>query len=422
MKSKRYNSNISFICLFLVMVSFIFGFAFNEDSIGGANYDYKIHENYFFKFSDDFKNTILDYGTNNEVRNSPVFYIIVSGLIKVDFQIEYLRYLNIIFIFLISFFFLKSLKIHFKNINLNTQIFFLCAILLSPTIRSLTIHPYPLLWAISFFIISIYFFLKFENSKKINLGYKNSIFCILSLSAASYITPNFAVFIIFYGIKFFEKFKFSSHLIKIFSFSLFLSLPAISFLIWKDFYLFNKNVFQTSLLEKFNLSNKFIIILSIIFLFILPLIKKLPINKNLKNFYNRKNFFLLLIFIISISLFNFKSGAGGGIFYQISYLIFDNNYFLFLIFFISLIIFDLLKIYNFNNYIIFFVLILYNLQYSIYYKYYDPILLFVLLFFCRFKKNYFFNINYLGQRYLIFYICFLLLNFFKNDLKVMLIQ
>ena len=159
----------------------------------------------FFKFSDDFKNTILNYGNNNEVRNSPVFYIIVSGLIKLNFQIEYLRYLNIIFIFLIYFFFLKSLKINFKNINLDTQIFFFCIILLSPTIRSLTIHPYPLLWAISFFTISIYYFLKYENSRELNLSYKNSIFCITALSLASYITPNFAVFIIFYGIKFFKN-------------------------------------------------------------------------------------------------------------------------------------------------------------------------------------------------------------------------
>ena len=99
MKLNRYNSNLTFICLFIVLLSFICGLLLKEDSLAGAYHDYKFHENYFFKFSDDFKNTILNYGNNNEVRNSPVFYIIVSGLIKLNFQIEYLRYLNILFIF-----------------------------------------------------------------------------------------------------------------------------------------------------------------------------------------------------------------------------------------------------------------------------------------------------------------------------------
>ena len=422
MKLNRYNLNLTYICLFLVLLSFICGLLLNEDSLAGAYHDYKIHENYFFKFSDDFKNTILNYGNNNEVRNSPVFYIIVSALIKLNFQIEYLRYLNILFIFLISFFFLKSLKIHFKNINLDTQIYFFCIILLSPTIRSLTIHPYPLLWAISFFTISIYYFLKYENSRDVNLRYKNSISCIIALSAASYITPNFAVFIIFYGIKFFKKFKFTSYLIKLSLFAFFLALPGVSFLILKDFYLFKNNVFEASLFEKFNIFNKLIIISSIVFLFILPFIKKLQLSINSRNFYNIKNISLLSIFLIYIFLFNFKSGAGGGIFYQTSNLIFNNNYFLFLIFFISLIIFDSIKIYNFNNCILFLILILYNLQYSIYYKYYDPILLFVLLFLCKFEKKNFYNINFLGKRLFIFYICFLLVNLFKNDLKMFLIQ
>tara|TARA_B100000900_G_scaffold266972_1_gene227943 strand:- start:3117 stop:4331 length:1215 start_codon:yes stop_codon:yes gene_type:complete len=404
------------------LLSFICGLFLNEDSLAGAYHDYKFHENYFFKFSDDFKNTILNYGNNNEVRNSPVFYIVVSGLIKLNFQIEYLRYLNILFIFLISFFFLKSLKIHFKNINLDTQIFFFCTILLSPTIRSLTIHPYPLLWAISFFIISIYYFLKYENCRDVNLRYKNSIFCIIALAVASYITPNFAVFIIFYGIKFFKKFKFTSHLLKLSLLAFFLALPAIFFLIWKDFYLFKNNVFQASLFEKFNIFNKLIIISSIVFLFILPFIKKLQLNINSRNFYSVKNISLLSIFLISIFFFNFKSGAGGGIFYQTSNLIFNNNYFLFLIFLISLMIFDSIKIYNFDNCILFLILILYNLQYSIYYKYFDPILLFILLLLCNFKKSKFYDINLLGKRFFIFYICFLLVNLFKNDLKMFLIQ
>ena len=167
------------------------------------------------------------------------------------------------------------------------------------------------MWAISFFTISIYYFLKYENSRDLNLSYKNSIFCITALSLASYITPNFAVFIIFYGIKFFKKFKFTSYLVKLSLFAFFLALFLqsaifIDFLIWKDFYLFKNSVFQASLFEKFNIFNKLIIISSIVFLIILPFIKKLQLDINLRNFYNIKNIFLLSIFLISIFLFDFE--------------------------------------------------------------------------------------------------------------------
>ena len=75
---------------------------------------------------------------------------------------------------------------------------FSSALLLSPTIRTLVIWPYPVLWALCFFLISVYFFLKFNNQinedKKILYAYSNIFF--LSLSA--YFTPKFAVFAIFF--------------------------------------------------------------------------------------------------------------------------------------------------------------------------------------------------------------------------------
>ena len=113
---------------------------------------------------------------NNEVRNSPVFYIVISQLVKIGFEIKYLKYLNIIFVFSIIFFFLKSLEINYKNIKFDTKIFLLCTIALSPTIRSLTINPYPLLWAITFFSISIYYFLKFQKVDIKEYKLKNAFF------------------------------------------------------------------------------------------------------------------------------------------------------------------------------------------------------------------------------------------------------
>ena len=199
-------------------------------------------------------------------------------------------------------------------------------------------------------------------------------------------------------------------------------MPAIFFLIWKDFYLFYNTVYQISFFEKFNFFNKIIIISSFFFLFFLPILKKINLKKNTPIIYSIKNILLLSVFILSIYFFDFKAGAGGGFFYQVSNLIFNGNYLLFLIFLFSIIVFDLFKIYNYDNCIVFLILILYNLQYTIYYKYFDPVLIFVLLFMCKFDRNKILNINYIGKRYFFFYIFFLVANLYKSDLKLILAQ
>ena len=160
----------------------------------------------------------------------------------------------------------------------------------------------------------------------------------------------------------------------------------------------------------------------IFFLFFLPALKKINLKENILNIciYSVKNILLFSVFLLSVYFFDFRTGAGGGFFYQASNLIFNNNYLLFLVFLLSILIFDLFKIYNYENCIIFLILILYNLQYTIYYKYFDPVLIFVLLFMCKIDRNKILNINYLGKRYFYFYVFFLLTNLFKNDLKLIL--
>ena len=150
--------------------------------------------------------------------------------------------------------------------SLNSEILFTCIILLSPTIRSLVNYTFPFLWAICFFIISIFFYLNFKNY---NMNkFQNSLYCILNLAIASYMTPNFSVFIIFFLWRFLLEFKISKKFIQILIFSIILSLPALLFLIWKDFYIFKNEVFQMTYYEKFNISNKIIIITSFIFYFL----------------------------------------------------------------------------------------------------------------------------------------------------------
>ena len=126
------------------------------------------------------------------------------------------------------------------------------------------------------------------------------------------------------------------------------------------------------------------------------------------------NLTIFSFFIINVLLFNFLPGAGGGIFYHLSNKIFNNSSILFFIFAISLLIFRIYKLYNFNNIFLFVVLIIYNLQFTIYYKYFDPIIMFIFLFLFKFSEK--FSLKKITNKYLILYIFFLILNIFKKSI------
>ena len=418
---KGYSKLVKTCLSILVLFSFFYSFITGEDSLGGAEHDY-IQNNIFLQnFTENFSLAIQNYGiSGHEVRNLPVFNIILAQFVNLGFEISNFKYLNLLVLTLIIIFFLKSIKVEYGYLSLETKIIFSSLILLSPTIRSLVNYPFPFLWAICFFIISIFFYLNFKNYK-LN-KFKNALYCVLYLSLASYMTPNFCVFLIIYLSKFFIEYKFSKKFFQICGFSIILSLPALSFLIWKDFYIFKNEVFEVTFFEKFNISNKILIISSFVFLFFIPNLTITDLKKlSLTSIIQKNKIYIMLFFLLSIIFFDFKTGAGGGIFYQFSQLSFNNNIFLFFVFFVSLFIFDLSKLYNFENFLIFFVLVLYNLQYTIYYKYFDPLLLFIFLFIVNIKRNNNFDINILGKKYFIFYVLFLLLNIFKNDLKFLLV-
>ena len=150
------NSRLITICLsILVLISFVYSFISGEDSLGKAEHDYIQNNIFLFSFSENFNLAIQKYGTYGEVRNLPTFNIIFSQFIKLGVEISSLKYLNILILILLIYYFLKSLEIKYKNLSQNGKILFCCIILLSPTIRSLVNFTYPYLWALCFFVISI---------------------------------------------------------------------------------------------------------------------------------------------------------------------------------------------------------------------------------------------------------------------------
>ena len=276
-----------YLLLLIASLSVFLGIYLGEDTLGSGKHDYTYHLGYLNGFSENFYETYKKFGTidGDPVRNSPIFYMFFSIFLKLGFSHESLKIINLLISIPLVIFFFKCLEIKYPNIDIETKIYFSSVLLLSPTIRTLLAWPYPLIWAICFFLISIYFFLIFKKTenfnKKIIFAYANIFFLCLS----AYFTPKFAVFSLFFFYNFFLSFKFKKEIFKIILLNIFMALPAIYFIISKDYYLFISEPFSVNISTKYNVSNKIIIISTMLFLFFIPFISR----ENILNY--KKKFF-----------------------------------------------------------------------------------------------------------------------------------
>ena len=409
-----------YLLLFAVFFSLVIGLYLGEDSIGSGKHDYTHHLVFLNGFSENFFEAYKKFGTigGDNVRNSPIFYMFFSFFLKIGLPIETLKIINLVILIPLLIFFIKCLEIKFPKIDTEPKIYLLSALLLSPTIRTLLVWPYPLLWAICFFLISIYFFLIFEKTENLN---KKMIFVyanIFFLSLSAYFTPKFCVFSLFFFYNFFQYFRFKKEIFKIILLNLLLATPAIYFLITKDFYLFISEPFDVDISTKYNFSNKIIIISSMFFLFFLPFISRENFLNNIKPFFKMNYVFFSILFFIAINIYFYdffsRTGSGGGIFFHLSQILFKDSSLLFIVFVISLFLFKYLDLLNFNNIFLFMLSALYNLEYTIYFKYFDPLIFFLLLFLIKYKENSFIDIKKLSKKVFLFYVFFLFLNFSKS--------
>ena len=398
----------------LLFLSIIFSYVISEDTLGGAKHDYYVYENFVYLFANDFVETFKNYPSYEFTRNSPVFYIIFSYLYKLGLDPNTLRYLNIISVFFLIYLFYECLKIQFSKVNVFNLQLLSFILFLSPTVRSLVVWPYPLFYAFIFFLVSIKYYLLFQKDKKNKL--RNALINVFFVAVASYITPNFCVFAIYFTYKFLLKFKFTKSFQYILLFNIILALPGFVYYHTFDYYLLSVSVSDVDSSVKYNIFNKIVIVSSLLFFYFIPFITKKTIFEIFDFLKTIKGkFFLLVFFFICIFFFNFPSGFfGGGVFYHLSQYIFSNNVLLFVIFGLSLILFNVTKLINIDNILLFVCLILYNLQVSIYHKYFDPLLLFILLFLVfnnKIKKKN--AIYWLTKKYYILYLIFLGMSFYK---------
>ncbi len=264
-----------------------------------------------------------------------------------------------------------------------------------------------------FFLLSVKYYLLFCFDKK-NI-FSNALKSTFYLAAAAYLTPNISVFVIFFLYKFFLKFKSSKEFTYIIFLNILLAIPAVIFLFTNDFYFLKYSIVAVDNDVLYNIFNKIIIISTIIFFYFLPFTNKKIWKNSLEELMRlQKNHLLILFCFFNIYFFNFPQEFGGGIFFHLSNNFFSNNLVLFLVFIISIYVFKAAGLLNFQNFLIFLCLILYNLQISIYHKYYDPLLLFMILFLTSNNiiknKSIFIEIT---KKYYYLFIFFLAASFYK---------
>ena len=366
----------------LLYLSLIAGFYYGEDSLGAANADYEGLKHLNKKFKNDFLFYFLNYNEMGH-RQSPFLYILNSIIFDIGELGGRIFFLHIYL--LIPIYFYKCLKIKFKDVSKDYLKLFASIILLFPTFRSYSIWPDPHLLGTLFFIVSIFYYLKMTTNVR---PFKNSLLNTFFLSLAAYSSPNFGVFVIYFYLEFSKKFFFSKKIIIISLLNIILSLPFFIYLFYLDVnFIFDNKFFNLSYnafsLE--NISNKIIIIISIFLFYLFPLI--------ITNLYKIKfelsklslKFILTsLIFFFIVYLFDFSSSyeitnSGGGFFYNLSNLLFQNNILLFILSFFTYLY--LLEIFRLNalNLILFLCLILSHPQMTIWQANFSPTIFFLLL-------------------------------------------
>lgn len=379
----KVNKEIAF--LLSLYISLLLSFYFGENSTGGAVIDYINHKIIRSEFILNFKETFYNFDSLS-TRHSPVLIIFLSFLENFLPNDMIIRFIYLHICMVLPFLFFKVLCLKFNSTDKKILLLLTGLIFLSPTFRSLTIWPDTRILGLTIFVLSIYFFLKFEVEQK----FKYAILNVLACAFSAYLSPNFSVFSLFFLFKFIKGYGLMSPKIFLICFlNLVLAAPAFYYIFILDINFFNKPAaIDMDSNEKIffnNIFNDILITFSIVLFYLIPfLIVKLI---NIKNIYKIKNL-IYSIFLFSLLVFFFDyqyKYSGGGIFLKFSNQFFNNNLFFYVISFLSILVILPSLLSKKENLFLFILILINNPQYTIYHKYFDPFLL--IAFFSLFNFN-----------------------------------
>lgn len=376
MKFKILTLNNVFFFLFFyltLLISFFFGENLNYGSYGdwiGSN------QELIKDFSNNFTYTFLNFDSYGH-RHSPVYLIFLSLFLDLGLDLKQMRLVHLHLCISLIIIFYQCLKLLFTNINNNYLFLLSLIIFLSPTFRSLAIWPDSRLPGLIFFVLTIYFFLKFRKTN----NPKYTWYTCASLVVSSYISPNFSIFFPYFFFFFFKELRLKK-LSFLIVFNFLATLPILYYIFILDVNFLSAGKTPSfnneSISFSFNFSDKIMIVSSIIFFHLSPIL----IMDNTFNYFKNflfKNFKLLILFTAClVYFFSYQiSYTGGGVFFILSNLLFNNNYLFYVgsFFFIGFVTY--IASLNLNNFFLLLLIIISNIQNTIYHKYYEPMILII---------------------------------------------
>jgi len=365
----------------VLIISLLIGYYFEENSSGGAKIDFGILYPYIENLRIDLREGFDIYAKNPAILlHSPFFNLIISILLKIHND---LTFINIGYLFVCSilpFIFYLILKNKIKISN--DYIFYISIVIFfSPYFRSTSIWLLGDNLAIIFFSLSTLFFIKSVDDAE-NL--KNYFLCLLFLILCSYVRYYYCIYSLYFLANFYQNLS-KKNFCLLLIFSLIFSLPAIGYF----YYIIeNYNFFGVlSNYGKLNVYSNILIILSIFLFYLIPII-----IFNLKSIFIhfKENFLFFLLILISLMIiysidrFTYLevisfSQRGGGVFLKFFKLLnFDVKFFMLLVSFFSLIILDFLfQKERLNNYLLLIIIIFSLPLYTLFQKYLDPLIFFI---------------------------------------------
>jgi len=392
------NHILALIFVLIPVLTLFAGFYLNEDlSTGGSRYDFNLTWPLIVDYSNfNFLDARLKDGAIP--RHLPLHYFILSIVYKIFNDQNFVRLLYLFFSLLLPIFlYLNLIKIY--NCKKIFVLIVSFSFLFLPYFRSSALWPNAHLTALIFFIISNFFYLRALDKDRLF----DKVLNLLFLAFATYV-----ILFIFYLTNYFLNER-KKVFISLFLFCCFLGLPGLYILSLNEKMLklpITKDLFYT-------ITNNF----SIIFFFLLFFL----FNKNsYKVFLNQicklkviETTFVLFLFVLitynlDYSMLTSKL-RGGGFFYKISHFTFDNNVIFLSSFFFAIFSIFLLIREDFKFIYIIILINIMGLNYQIYQKYFEPLLL--IMIFVLFKNFLSANIFLKLKNVLLFYLIIVLYYF-----------
>ncbi len=367
----KINNLNKFLYLVLSLSIFV-GLYFNIDSAGSGG------------FIIDFKSTWplvenpLQFSTDLEIK-FPLHYYIAAIIYLIVNDKEILRIIYCLFSTTIPYLFFLCLKIKFRRIDLNNLFLFSLIIFLLPSFRSAAIWPNTQITGIFFFLISLFFFLKWEDKKQFNKFNRELLLLIFFMSLTIYTRQLYAMIFFYFVIIFYLKLSkkiFFQTVVVIGTFAL----PGIIFvLIWP-------NILKATF--AFKPYNSLLVNSSILSFYLIPFFSILYFFEKkgeIINFRKLELFFIASFVLICALFFDYNYLMGGGFFIKLSKIFFGNLYLFYLTSIIGFYLLYLLALEDKLNFLLIIIILSAVSAYIIFMKYYEP--MFILILFLLLKTN-----------------------------------